>query len=249
MPQANSPRPLPRPFIVIGSIFAVGHLLAVGLLALAAESGPWPTNFGIPSKSIGPKFATAISDNLVKPYYLAPLRMTNDYHFKSNMSTPYAAYFEAILKNDRGDIFMKLTFPDPKANFWVRHRQEILAQGLAQDQPLPPQMSEKLPVPGQELQTVEFWDFNQAEPNVLRLKSAPSHLVPRDRSRPSEWSRLLAESYMRHLAKEHNAASVELVRHSREIVLPDYMFAMRPDQFSEKFKETLSYFGEHRREE
>lgn len=244
LPQTNVPRPLPMPLVAAGSVFAVGHLLAIGLLALAAESGPWPTNFGISSKSIGPKFATAISDNVSKPYYLTPLRMTHDYHFKSNMAVPFAAYFEVILKNDRGEVVKTLKFPDEKANFWVRHRQTILAQGLAEDQPIQQQGTEVVAAPGKDVPKVEFWDMVDGN---LRLKSVEAHLVPRDRQlmKPSEWSRLLAQSYMRHLCKEHHAASAELVRHSRELVLPDYMFVNRP----EAFKELTSHFGEYRREE
>lgn len=244
--HANAPRPLPKPFIIIGSLFAVGHLLAIGMLALAAESGPWPTNFGFASKSIGPKFATGISDNITKPYYLMPLRMTHDYHFKSNMAVPFAAYFEVILKNERGDVIKKLTFPDEKANFWVRHRQSLLAQGLAQDQPLPPmQATEMIAAPGKEAPKVEYW--KQVDPNTLRLESAESRLVPRNQplEMPTEWSKLLAQSYMRHMCSEHDAASVELVRHTREKVLPDYMFVNRPDAF----KELTSHFGEYHREE
>jgi hypothetical protein len=242
--QTNAPRPLPRAFIIVGSVFAVGHLLAIGLLALAAESGPWPTNFGITSKSIGPKFATAISDNVTKPYYLTPLRMTHDYHFKSNMAAPFAAYFEVHLKNERGEIFKTLKFPDEKANFWVRHRQSILAQGLAEDQPVQPPGTEVVAAPGKAMPTVEIWVGNG---DVLKLTPTPQNDIPRDRQviKPSEWSRLLSHSYMRYLCKEHQAASVELVRHSREMVLPDYMFVNRP----EAFKELESHFGEYRREE
>ncbi len=241
--QANAPRPLPKPFIVIGSIFAVGHLLAIGMLALAAESGPWPTNFGIGSKSPGPKFATAISSHIAGPYYLKPLAMTNDYHFKSNKAAQFAAYFEVILKNDRDEVIKTLSIPDPKANFWVRHRQSILAQGLAEDQPLQKQATERIAPANREMSKVDFWDLVDG---TLRLKSVDANSVPNDRMKPSEWSRLLAQSYMRHLCKEHNAASAELVRHSREVPTPMDMFLPpRP----EAYKELSSYFGVYRREE
>jgi hypothetical protein len=242
--QANAPRPLPTPLIVVGSIFAVGHLLAIGVLAFAAESGPWPTNFGMASKSPGPKFATGISKNISNPYYLTPLCMTNDYHFKSNMPAPFAAYFEVVLKNERGDVIKKLTFPDEKANFWVRHRQAILAQGLAEDQPVQTQATEVVAAPGKDVGKVEFWDMVDGD---LRLKSVETHLVPKDRQvmKPSEWSMLLAHSYMRHLCKEHKAASAELVRISRGLIMPMDLFMSRPDAM----KQLSSHFGEYRREE
>jgi hypothetical protein len=230
------------PLIVVGSVFAVAHLLAVGLFALAAQSGPWPTNFGA-SESPGPAFAGEISTKITYPYYLQPLRMTHNYHFGSNRPPQFAAYFEVQLKDERGMVFKTLTFPDEKANFWVRHRQSILAQGLAEDQPV--QLGSEVLGKGGEIPVIEIWEMGEGQ--TLHLVKKQKNLVPRDRPvvRPSEWSKLLAQSYMRHLCKEYQADSAELIRHSRELVMPMDMFVPRPDALNE----LKSNFGEYRREQ
>jgi hypothetical protein len=228
--------------MVAGSVFAVGHLLAIGMLALAAPSGPWPTNFGT-SDSPGPQFAAAVTSNITYPHYLQHLRMTHNYHFNSNRPAQFAAYFEVQLKNDQGDVVKTLKFPDDKANFWVRHRESILAQGLAEDQPV--QLgTEVIAAPGKAAPTIEIWEDDKG--GVLRLTHKPQHMIARDRPvvKPSEWSKVLAQSYMRYLCKEHGAHSAELVRHSRELIMPMDMFVPRPDVF----KELKSHFGEYRRE-
>src|SRR5438094_425610 len=124
----SPPLRLPFALKVAGSVFAVGHLLLIGLYALAAESGPWPYNNG-PSTSPGPQFATTIIWDVAYPLYLRPLRLTNDYHFASNRPAEYAVYFEVVLKYEYGEV-KTLKFPDDKANPWVRHRQQLLAQQL-----------------------------------------------------------------------------------------------------------------------
>src|SRR5204863_402801 len=117
----------------------------------------------------------------------------------------YAAYFEVVLRDDQGAAMKTLKFPDEKANFWVRHRQEILAQSLAEDQPVPPaRVTEAIPAPNQELPTVEIWEYVEAE-KALRLKRVAEDKVPRNPPaiRPSEGAKLFATAYMRHLCKEH----------------------------------------------
>src|SRR5262249_13830522 len=118
--QKKPPRPLPMWLMAAGSLFAVGHILAVGLLALAAPSGPWLTNFG-PSEAIGPQFAQSITNNFTYPWYFQPLRMSHNYHFKSNHPAGTTAYFEVHLKDEFGEVAKILKFPNDKANFWVRH--------------------------------------------------------------------------------------------------------------------------------
>jgi hypothetical protein len=241
--QTNAPRPLPMPLIVVGSVCAVGHLLAIGMLALAAPSGPWPTNFGA-SDSPGPKFASKFSEQVTVPYYFMPLRMTHNYHFNSNRPAQFAAYFEVQLKNEQGIVFKTLKFPDDKANFWVRQRESILAQGLAEDQPV--QLgTEVIAAPGKAMPTIEIWE--NGKDGVLKLTQKPQNDVPRNQQvvKPSEWSKLLAQSYMRHLCREYGAHSAELIRHSRELIMPSDLYVPRP----EAFIELKSNFGEYRREE
>jgi hypothetical protein len=240
------PRPLPFALKVAGSVFAVAHLTAILLLVLEPESGPW-AYYGGETPMLGPTFASAISGNMTRPYYLDPLRMISTYHFTSNRPAPYAVYFEVILKDELGGV-QTLKFPDDKANFWVRHRQEILARSLAEDLPVPPaRITEVIPAPGKEVPTLEIWEMS--EPGVLHLKNVPEDKVPRNPPaiRPSEGAKLFAQAYMRHLCREHKAKSAELIRHSRATVTPTDMFNAGP-RGPDFFNELRSYFGEYPRE-
>src|ERR1019366_5079795 len=247
MPQPSiiAPRPLPLWLKAVGSVFALGHLLAIGFQALAASSGPWPTNFGV-LEADPPMFAQRVH-NVTSPYYLQPLRMTHNYHFQSNRIPAYAAYFEVQLKDELGNVMKSLKFPDDKATYWVRHRQAMLASWLAEDQPLQPRGSEKIAAPKKKLDEVEYWDMT--EPGKRRLKKVPEHLAPRDAAlmSPSAWSKMLATSYARYLCKEYGAKSAELVRYSRETVLPIVLFMPEPPT-RESLIPLKSYFGENRRE-
>src|SRR5437773_1679747 len=89
----SATRPLPTLAKFVATMCAVGHLLVIGIYALAADSGPWPL-FNTNSYSPGPKFASNVSINLTYPYYLQPLHMTHNYHFASNRPYDYAVYFE-----------------------------------------------------------------------------------------------------------------------------------------------------------
>src|SRR5262249_39342737 len=60
--------------------------------------------------------------------------------------------------------------------------------------------------------------------------------------RPSDWSLVLAQSYVRHLCRQYGAARGELVRHSRPAVLPALMLmAPVPANF---FEEQVNSFGD-----
>ena len=104
------------------------------MLALAAPSGPWfVPKIGAPSEAEGPQFAKAVTVNFGYPGYLEPLRMTHNYHFSSNRLQAPVAYFEVNLKNELGVVVQSLKFPDDKARFVIRHRQDVLARALAND--------------------------------------------------------------------------------------------------------------------
>src|SRR5262245_48715984 len=148
MATPNSPRPLPVWLQALGSVVAVGHLLAIALYTLGAPSGPWPLPAGqnlggqTESPAPGPQFALVVNERL-RRNYLEPLRLANHYHFASNRPAEFAVYFEVRLKNDLGDI-RTVKFPDETANRWVRHRQEILAQNLVPDMKRPPTGGERV---------------------------------------------------------------------------------------------------------
>jgi len=240
-------RPLPAWLKLLASIFVLCHLSILGLLALATKSGPWPTPYGS-FQADPPMFAQSITSATL-PVYLQPLQMTHNYHFETNKTPQVAACFEVHLKDAFGAVTKTLRFPDPKANFWVRHRQEQLASWLAADEPLQPRGSEKIAAPRQKADEVEFWDMPKEEPGTLRLKRLPEHLAPRDQAivRPTERAKMLAASYLRYLCREHDAASAELVRIHRDTIMPMVLIMPEPPR-EENMMTVKSYFGEYSRE-
>jgi hypothetical protein len=240
-PRPDAPRELPPWLTGLASAAVAFHLGAVALLALAAPSGPWPTAFGT-STAAGPQFARGVSA-VTTPYYLGPLKLTHNYHFAGNRPGATAVYVEARLKDAAGRPVATVRLPDETANFWVRHREALLAQWLTDDQPVQPRMGEAIPAPNRAVPTVSIWD-GEGPGRPLALRAVPEHLVPRERPvfRPSDWSLLLARSYARHLCRRYGAASAELVRHTREPVLPAVLFLPEPP--ADAFDELISNFGE-----
>jgi hypothetical protein len=237
---------LPRWLTLTASAIIVFHFVALAAQALAARSGPWLTTAG-PTSPLGPRFAFEIHQ-LSGRSYLRPLHMTNDYHFVSNVpenvaGIPPATYFEVRLKDQAGTVLKTLKFPDDKANYWLRHRQQLLAQGLAMDVQVQPPQGEKV-YPGVP-PTHQIWSAGEGE-TVMKLMDVPEPALPRNRplSRPSEWSVLLAQSYARYLCREHGAASAEVVRHSRNPILPDVLFGVPPQ--SDAVTDQVCTFGEYR---
>jgi hypothetical protein len=231
---------LPPWLVWLGSAAVAAHLFALIVLVLAAPSGPWPTAFGA-STAVAPPFAQSLSEISTR-HYLAPLKMTHNYHFTTNRPAAPEVYLEVRLKDEAGNLLTTVRVPDEGANFWARHRQLLLAQALGDDQPVEARPGETIPAPNQQVRTVEFW--KPGGDRVLRLTREPEHLIPRDRpvSRPSEWSLVLARSYVRHLCRAHGAASGELIRHSREPILPAVLFMEEPPAGA--FEELVSNFGE-----
>lgn len=240
-------RPLPKWLITAGSVAILFHLSALVLVALSAPSGPWPTDFGA-SPALAPKFAEKLNE-VTNRYYLQPLRMWHTFHYESNRPEMVGVYFEVKLKDEKGQEIETLRFPQKDANPWVRHRQQLLAQGLAGDQPLPQRGGERVIGSRQKAPTLSYWKADPTSPDQpMRHVTEPEHLVPRDpnMAQPSKWSLLLAEAYMRYLCRERGAASAELIRYSRPAIRPEWMFLEQepPDAFR-----TLSaHFGEYRRE-
>jgi len=230
--------PIPRWLVIVASVGIGAHLFAIGGLALAAQSGPWAIEFGS-SMAMPPRFAQEINDVSI-PYYLRWLRLTHNYHFPSNRPEMPGVFFEAELKDDSGNVIKTVKFPDDKANFWLRHRQLLLARALFEDLQVQPQRGEAIAPPKQMPPSVEIWEPGQG--NVLRLRAVPEHLVPRDRTvfRPAEWSRLLARSYARYLCRMHGAASAEIIRHTKDPILSGVLLepsAPSPEEFVASFGE------------
>ena len=239
-------KPLPGILTIGISALVALHFLALGAHVLAYRSGPWPTPFDVPSPAEPPKFAQAI-DDLVFPWYLDKLRMTHNYHFATNQTEAFDVYFEVRLKDAAGKVVKSLKFPEEGGNTWVRHRQKQLAQALFGDQPLQPPQTERVPSP-----LVLIWKIVEPESTqqkaVYVLDKILEHNIPRDRPsmRPTEWSVAVAKSYVRHLCREHGAASGELIRHSREAIpaipSPEVVNVLPPDTFVEM----VANFGEYK---
>jgi hypothetical protein len=247
--RPNPPRELPRWAVALGSIVIGLHLLAVGMLVLSTSSGPWPTRFG-ESMADGPYFAIKLN-RLFFSAYLEPLRLTHTYHYASDRPLVSAVWFEGKLKNANGDVFKTVKIPEESANFSVRHRQHLIAMFLGNDQPVQAPRAESISAPGQKMRQVSIWEGGEA--NTLRLIQKEEHLVPKDRPvmRPTDWSLILARSYQRYLNRRYKADAVELVRHSKEPVMPGLMFLpRRPDGTletpPETFSELISTYGESR---
>jgi hypothetical protein len=259
--QTRSAKELPAWAIWLGSLVIGVHFLAVGTLVLSAANGPWAVRLDervMESTASGPKFAETLSD-VFTPWYLEPLRLTHNYHYTpermpkvqtwdaGNRLLISSVYFEARLKDARGTLLRTIKFPGDTSNVWLRHRYKLLALGLGNDQPVQVNRAEVIPGPGKKMGKVTFWD--SSDQNLWKLTSEDEHLVPKDRPvmQPSEWSLLLAHSYQRYLLRKYDdAASVELIRHSKDPVLPDFMYL--PNLPPNTFNELVCSFGEYRRE-
>ena len=236
----DGPRPLPFWLKIAGSVAVGLHLFVIAAWVLGAPSGPWSTPMG-PSMALGPQFVKPFNDATL-PGYLQPLRMTHNYHFETNQLAQPGVFFEVHLKDKNGQRFKTVKFPDEKSNYWVRHRQQLMAQGLAQDQLVPPPQGEVVSAPNKRVE-LAIWEPGE---NEMRLKKVAHHLVPRDRPvmTASEWSLVLAKAYARYQCRVHNAASAEVVRHTREAWQPGYLFipTIPPND------ELVCNFGDTRRE-
>jgi hypothetical protein len=233
--QSDTALPIPRWLAGAASVVIAAHLLAIGGLALAAQSGPWSMPLGS-SMERAPQFALDINE---MSSYLVVLRMTHNYHFLSNHPEQTGVYFEAQLKDENGKLLGSITFPDEKANLWLRHRQLLLARGLTDDVPVQPPQGEEIAAPRQKAPSTEIWE--PGEGKIATLRAVPEHLIPRNRPvfRPSEWSRLLARAYSRYLCRTHGAASVEIVRHTKDPLYPGVLLtkeaAVNPEEFVASF--------------
>jgi hypothetical protein len=245
-PSSQSPAAVPRWLIVLGSVVIAGHLFAVLVVALAAPSGLWWTPMG-PDMASPPAFAQKVYE-VTTPYYLKPLKMTHNYHFPSNRPGLPDISFEVRLKDEAGKTMATLTFPDQNANFWVRHSQALLARGLGDDQPVPPQMGEVVAAPGKSIPKLAVWELiGQSRDMTLEYKD--QNLIPRNQmvNRPSDWSLVLVRSYARYLCRTHGAARAEILRHHKDAIPPGVLAMPNPPP-DNAFDEVVSNFGEYQGE-
>ena len=238
------PQPIPAWIWAPVSLAILAHLTAIITWPLSAGSGPWPGPENGSFRAPPPDFAQKIGVNLTAPY-LNAIKMTHDYHFSSNVPGGPVATFEVRLKDERGQAITTVTIPEKNTNAWVRHRQSLLAQGLAEDVPVVPPSGENIPAPNQAVKMVKILDSK--DPHLLTIKEVEEHLIPRGQPvfAPSDWSMLLARSYVRHLCREHGAASGELIRHSRMPATPGVLAPNAPRE--DDSEEVLTIFGEFSR--
>jgi len=240
-PSSNNPLPLPTWVMVIGSLAVAGHLSIIAVSVLAARSGPWVGPF-VSDWAEPPWFARTL-DPLTRDRYLRPLRLTHNYHFLSNRFEIADVYLEVRLKNEAGEVTETVRIPDKEANPWAQHRQDLLARHLLDgDRPVPPPAGEVLPAPGQRAPTIQYW--RQGPDRILRLHTEAQHLVPRNAPllQPSEFSLTLARSYARYLCQRHNAASAEILRHSRLPLSP--VVLLQQEIAPEATEEIVASYGE-----
>lgn len=240
--------PVPRWLVIVGSGVIAFHLSAVLCGVLAAPSGPWLTPDG-GSMSTPPQFAFSLSQAGLSTY-LQALKLTHNFHYHTNRPGLPAARLEIRLKDAAGQEVATIPLPDPKANPWVRHRQELLVQWLTNDQPVPPPQTEVIAAPGQRGPTLLIWSRpEEIDPKAAReerrliLHEVEQNQVPRTRlvMRPGDWAMLLVRSYVRHLCRKHGTAQAEVVRYSREAIPPAVLFV--PDLPPGVFDDLVSNFG------
>jgi hypothetical protein len=249
---------LPPWLVFAVTVAIVLHLTAVVLPVLSAPSGPWASpGQGGRAMEESPRFALAAQG--LSTLHTRYLRMGQNYHHVLNRPGDIPGVeLEVRLRNSDGELIRTLKIPNPDANPWVRHRQELLVRSLAPDLPVDPPGQEMIAPAGKSVPTQSIWvlpeerlsDEKSGQPAPdeedrtiqLRLRDVPQHLVPRTRSvmRPSEWTVLLARSYARHLCREYGAASAEVLRHTREPISPAILAETDPGA---TFDELVASFG------
>lgn len=208
--------------LALGSVAIGGHLLAVLAMILAVPSGPWPTADGS-GMSTPPQFAYSLN-NLIPNSYLRGLGMAHHNHPISNHPALVGVSVELRLEAADGSPLGTLPLPDQRCNWWVRHRQALLARALADDLRVFPPEGEMVAAPGHALPNSPIWELSPD--GGLELRNVPEHLTPRQRPvfRPSDKSLLLARSMARYVCRAYGAASVEVIRRTQEPILPAVMF-------------------------
>jgi hypothetical protein len=257
-PSHPTPKALPRWIVAVVSVGVFLHLSALAIHVLAARSGPWGTPFGI--TTVEPPIFVSPFAKVVRPIYIAPLRFDNDYHFQTDRPEVVDVAFMIRIKDKYGAVTTRW-FPDPDANFAVRFRQSLLAQGLGDDVQIQDQKkTERIAAAEHKAPVLKFWDLppeakapkdpDDKRPKNMEMKlvTIDEHLAPKGAPlfKPREWSEVLARSYTRYLLRTtEGAQSAELVRVAKNTVLPDNLFLPQPLEGT--FDQSVSNFGEVKR--
>lgn len=245
LPPSTPVAPL---WMAVASVAILLHFAAVGSLVLAAPSGPWPVPEG-KSWATPPQFAQSTVDMTLP--YLKAVKFTDFYHYPENFmdsgSVNGSDYrILATLKDEKGDVIKELVIPDPNANPAVRFREKLIAMALASDERVEPLPGEYIPAPNQKVRKVKVWRMKSGA-NTANIEELEEHLVPRDEPvfGPSEMGLALARSYGRYLTRTYGAASVEIVRESKDVIPPDMLFMDANDlPPAEAFNSIKMNFGE-----
>jgi hypothetical protein len=151
---------------------------------------------------------------------------------------------EFRLRDAAGEEVGTARLPDPNANFWVRHRQALLAWRLGDDRAVDLPRGEMIAAPNQQVQEREFWAEVPNEPRRQRLakQSVNQFNLNQFYLRPSEVAVVCTHSYARYLCQAQGAEKVAVLRHHRNPIPP---FVLSVDNVqAEAFEEFISDFGE-----
>ena len=211
MQRANEPVWPPTWAMALGSVPIAIHLLLAFIMTLNVPSGPWAMANGGSSTVLSPPFVLLFGSSVASPYQNI-LMCNSTFKFGSLRQEQPEVAFEALLKDDKGTITRKISYPDPEAPSSIRYRQMRLAQQLGNDEPLPPQQGVIIAAPGKQLPTMLWWKSDGERREVL--KQDDPNAVPRNQTfmQPSVSQMIAAKSYSRYLTRKHGTAKVELTR-------------------------------------
>src|SRR5207249_9580161 len=99
---------------------------------------------------------------------LSPLKMTYNYHSPTHRPETMALYLEVRFKDEAGQLIKTVRIPDENANYWVRHRELLLAHALGEDEIVEPGSGEIIPAPNQKVRTVEIWESEKGNEHTLK---------------------------------------------------------------------------------
>lgn len=242
MRRESQPALPPTWVMLLGSVLIMFHLSCALITALGASSGPWPVQ-GETYEGIPPRFTRTPKD-LIADNYQRLLKATYHFHFGSIKQEVQEISFDAILRDDKGAVVGKRVFPDPEASSAIRYRQQMLAQKLSDDIPLPPQTGIVIAPAGQTLPTLQWWSPDGERRSVLKQDNP--NAVPRNQNlmQPSTWQYLVAKSYERYLKRQTSQPKIEIIRTWYNPVMPVFMIDERMSPSPEMLFRYQSSYGE-----